>query len=139
MTTITHRTFTDHDVAVAIHHKHGVDTDFAAEVVETYITQIEGTDGREIDRDAIAENDADFIIGTFASAQRAGGFGARELDAVADAARASDKAEAAAHDAMVARDRAIRHALARGARVVDVMAASGVGRARIDQIRRGTR
>ena len=64
---------------------------------------------------------------------------ARELDDVADAARASDDAEAAAHDAMVARDRAIRHALARGARVVDVMAASGVSRARIDQIRKGGR
>lgn len=75
----------------------------------------------------------------FASAQRAGDFGTRELDDVADAARASDEAEAAAHDAMVARDRAIRHALARGARVVDVMAASGVSRARIDQIRKGGR
>ena len=132
-------TFADHDVAVAIHHKYGVDTGFAAEAVETYIAQIEDTDGREIDRAAIAEDDADFIIGAFASAQRAGDFGARELDAVADAARASDEAEVAAHDAMVARDRAIRHALARGARVVDVMAASGVSRARIDQIRKGRR
>lgn len=132
-------TFTAHDVAVAIHHKHDVDTVFAADAVETYIAQIEDTDGREVDRDAIAEDDADFIIGAFASAQRAGDFGARELDDVADAARASDDAEAAAHDAMVARDRAIRHALARGARVVDVMAASGVSRARIDQIRKGGR
>ena len=135
----TPRTFTDHDVAVAIHHKLGVTTDFAAETVETYITQIEEIDGREIDRDAITEDDAGFIITTFTSAQRAGDFGTRELDAVADAARASDEAEAAAHDAMVARDRAIRHALARGARVVDVMAAAGVTRARIDQIRKGGR
>ena len=137
--TTTPRTFTDHDVAVAIHHKHGVDTVFADEAVETYIAQIEAADGREIDRDAIAEDDADFIIDAFASAQRAGDFGTRELDDVADAARASDEAEAAAHDAMVARDRAIRHALARGARVVDVMAASGVTRSRIDQIRRAMR
>lgn len=137
--TTTPRTFTDHDVAVAIHHKHGVDTDFAAEAVETYITQIEQVDGREIDRNAITEEDVDFIIAAFASAQRAGDFGTRELNDVADAARASDDAEAAAHDAMVARDRAIRHALARGARVVDVMFASGVSRARIDQIRKGGR
>lgn len=135
----TPRTFTDHDVAVAIHHKHGVDTDFAAEAVETYIAQIEAVDGREIDRDAITEDDADFIITAFASAQRAGDFGTRELDAVADAARASDEAEAAAHAAMVDRHRAIRHALARGARVVDVMAASGASRSRIDQIRRAMR
>ena len=72
----TPRTFTDHDVAVAIHHKYGVATDFAADAVETYITQIESLDGREIDRDSIAEDDADFIIAAFASAQRAGDFGA---------------------------------------------------------------
>ena len=132
-------TTTAHDLATRISARHGVDGDFAADVVETYISQVEEIDGREIDRDAITEDDADFIIGAFASAQRAGDFGTRELDDVADAARASDEAEAAAHDAMVARDRAIRHALARGARVVDVMAASGVSRARIDQIRKGGR
>ena len=74
-----------------------------------------------------------------ARTRRAGDCGTREGGDGADAARASDEAEAAAHDAMVARDRAIRHALARGARVVDVMAASGVSRARIDQIRKGGR
>ena len=132
-------TTTAHDLATTIHHKHGVTIDFATETVETYITQVEDVDGREIDRDGITEDDVDFIIAAFASAQRAGDFGTRELDDVADAARASDEAEAAAHDAMVARDRAIRHALARGARVVDVMAASGLARARIDQIRKGTR
>ena len=132
-------TTTAHTIATAIHHKYGVDTGFAAEAVETYSTQIEEIDGREIDRDAIAGDDADFIVGAFASARRAGDFGTRELDDVADAARASDDAEAAAHAAMVARDRAIRHALARGARVVDVMAASGLARARIDQIRKGGR
>lgn len=128
-----------HYLATRISARHGVDGDFAAEAVETYISQAEEIDGREIDRDKITEDDADFITSAFASAQRAGDFGARELDDVADAARASDEAEAAAHDAMVARDRAIRHALARGARVVDVMAASGVSRSRIDQIRKGRR
>ena len=132
-------TTTAHDLAARISARHGVDANFAAEAVDTYITQIEAVDGREIDRDTITEDDADFIIAAFASAQRAGDFGTRELDDVADAARASDEAEAAAHDAMVARDRAIRRALARGARVVDVMAASGVSRARIDQIRKGGR
>lgn len=132
-------TTTAHDLATRISARHGVDDDFAAEAVETYLAQVEDIDGREIDRDAITGDDADFIIAAFASAQRAGDFGTRELDDVAGAARASDEAEAAAHDAMVARDRAIRHALARGARVVDVMAASGVSRARIDQIRQGRR
>lgn len=72
----TPRTFTDHDIAVSIHHKHCIDTDFSAEAVETYITQMEEIDGREIDRNAIPEGDVDFIIAAFASAQRAGDFGA---------------------------------------------------------------
>ena len=137
--TTTHRTFTDLDIAVAIRHKHGVDTDFAADAVETYIAQVEDTYGREIDRDAIAEDDANFIIAAFASDQRVGDFGTRELEILAYAARASDESEAAAHAAMIYRDRAIRNALARGARVVDVMGAAGMARARIDQIRKGTR
>ena len=132
----THRTFTDHDIAVAIHHKHGVDTDFAASAVETYITQVEEIDVREIDRDAIAEDDAAFIIAAFASAQRAGDFGTRELNNVAYAARSAEDANRVLRDAQATRDRAIRNALAHGARVVDVMTAAGVTRSRIDQIRK---
>ena len=130
---------TAHDLATRIAARHGVDVDFAAGAIETYVAPIEEMVGYEIDRDAIAQDVADFIADTFASAQRAGDFGVCELDDVADAARASDEAEAAAHDAMAARDRAIRHALARGARVVDVMNAAGVTRARIDQIRKSGR
>ena len=125
---------TAHDIATQIATRYGVDFDFATEAVEACLIRVGG--GDDLDRDAITEDDADFIIGAFASAQRAGDFGTRELDDVADAARASNEAETAAHDAMIARDRAIRHALARGARVVDVMAASGVTRSRIDQIRK---
>lgn len=132
-------TITANDLANRIATRHGVDIGFALEVVETHITLTKNVDGLEIDRNDITEDDADFIAGVFASVQRAGDFGVRELDDVADAARASDEAEAAAHDAMAARDRAIRHALARGARVVDVMAAAGVTRARIEQIRKGRR
>ena len=130
---------TAHDLATQIATRHGVDFDFAAEAVETYLAQLEEIDGRGIDHGDITEDVANFIAGAFASAQRAGDFGVRELDDVANAAGASDAAEAAAHDAMVARDRAIRHALARGARVVDVMDAAGVTRARIEQIRKAGR
>ena len=132
-------TITAHDLATQIANRHDVDFDFAAEAVEMYLTQVEDVDGREIERDAITQDDADFIANAFASAQRAGDFGVRELDVVADAAGASDEAEVAAHYAMAARDLAIRHALARGARIVDVMAAAGVSRARIDQIRKSGR
>ena len=129
-------TTTAHALAARISDLHGVDFDFAVEAVETYIARMEDIDATFFSRDDITQDDADFIAGAFASAQRAGDFGVRELDDVADAARASNEAETAAHDAMIARDRAIRHALARGARVVDVMAAAGVTRSRIDQIRK---
>lgn len=129
----------NYDLVAQISDRHGVDFDFAAEAVETYLVRMEDVDDRKIDRGAIAQDDADFIANAFASAQRHGNFGVPELDDVADAAEAADQAEVAAHDAMAARDRAIRHALARGARVVDVMAAAGVTRARIEQIRKGGR
>ena len=129
-------TTTAHDLATTIHHKHSVTIDFATETIETYITQIEDVDSREIDRDNIPEDDADFITGAFASAQRAGDFGTRQLDDVADAADAVDKAQDTLDQARDDRDRAILRALAHGARVVDVMAAAGVTRARIDQIRK---
>ena len=132
-------TITAHDLATQIANRHDVDFDFALEFVEANICHTESADAPEIDRDAIAQDDADFIANAFASAQRAGDFGVRELDVVADAAGASDEAEVAAHYAMAARDLAIRHALARGARIVDVMAAAGVSRARIDQIRKSGR
>lgn len=127
-------TITAHDLATQIANRHGVSFDFALEFVEVNICHTESP--VEIDPDAIDEDYADFIAGAFASAQRAGDFGVPELDVVADAAGASDEAEVAAHYAMAARDLAIRHALARGARIVDVMAAAGVSRARIDQIRK---
>lgn len=129
-------TTTAHDLATTIHHKHCVTIDFATETVEAYITRIEDVDGREIDRDSIPEEDADFIINAFASAQRHGNFGTRQLDDVADAADAVDKAQNTLDQSRGDRDRAILHALAHGARVVDVMAAAGVTRARIDQIRK---
>lgn len=132
-------TTTAHDLATRISARHGVDGDFAAEAVETYRAQVEEIDGREIDRDEITQGDADFIIASFASAQRAGDFGTRELDTLAYAARSVEDANRVLRDAQATRDRAIRNALARGARVVDVMVAAGVSRARIDQIRQGSR
>lgn len=127
---------TAHDLATTIHHKHGVAIDFATETVETYITRIEDVDGREIDRDGIPKEDAAFISGAFACAKRAGDLGTRQLDDVADAAWAADQAQDSLDQARDDRDRAILNALAHGARVVDVMAAAGVTRARIDQIRK---
>ena len=132
-------TYTDHDLATANAATLGVADDFAADAAETYLAQIEQVDGRDIDRDAIAADDYDFALGAATSAQRAGDFGTRELDDVAQAAQAVDTAQSTLGQAMVDRDRTILHALAHGARVTDVVAAAGVTRARIDQIRQGRR
>ena len=129
-------TTTAHDLATAIHHKHRVTIDFATETVEAYIARMEDVDGREIGRGNIPEDDADFITGAFASAQRSGDFGTRQLDDVANAADAVNRAQDTLDQSRDDRDRAILHALAHGARVVDVMAAAGVTRSRIDQIRK---
>lgn len=130
---------TAHDLAARISDRRDVDIGFAAEVVETYIAQIEGLDGREIDRDDITKGDADAITYAFVSAHRHGNFGVPDLDDVAAAADAADQAQDALSQAWNDRDRAIRRALARGARVADVMDAAGVSRARIDQIRKNER
>lgn len=99
-----------HNLATQIATRHGVSFDFAAETVETYITQIEDIDNREIDRDNIFENDANFIIATFASVQRRGDFGVPELNDVSDAANAVDRARDALDQAWSDRDRTILHA-----------------------------
>ena len=130
---------TAHDLATQIATRRDVDIGFAAEVVEMYIAQIEGLDGREIDRDDITKGDADSITYAFTSAHRHGNFGVPDLDDVAAAADAADQAQDALSQAWNDRDRAIRRALARGARVADVMDAAGISRARIDQIRKNGR
>lgn len=126
---------TDHDLTTAIAAKLGVAEYFAAAAAEACLAHIEKTDGRDIDRDAITADDFEFALGAAASAQRAGDFGLPALDAVTDAARAVGDAQTAMEEAMYTRDQAILTALRHGARVVDVVKASGVSRARIDQIR----
>lgn len=111
-------------------------TDEAAEAaLEEYARQLEALEGREIDRDNINDDDADFLAESVARAQRAGDLGQRELHRVEETLPEVDRAQAILTDAEAQRNDAIRAALNAGARVKDVAAAAGLSRQRVEQIR----
>ena len=117
----------------------GIDDKAAADTAETYTSQIEALESREIDRDDISPTDAGFILEACRQAQRAGDLGERELATVESLA----KRVAHTQDALLAesaeRDRAIIAAIQAGARIKDVMDVTGLTRSRIYQIREGVR
>lgn len=117
----------------------GIDDKAAADTAETYTSQIEALESREIDRDDISPTDADFILEACRQAQRAGDLGERELDTLEELA----KRVAYTQDTLLAvsaeRDRAIIAAIQAGARIKDVMDVTGLTRSRIYQIREGVR
>lgn len=117
----------------------GIDEAAARAALETYAAQVADHDGRTIDLDDLTDGDAAFLEGAVAAAQRAGDLGDRELDILADAARALDAAEQAAEAARHDRDQAVRAAIFAGARIVDITAITGLSRNRVYQIRDGRR
>ena len=111
-------------------------TDEAAEgALEEYARQLEALEGREIDRDNIDDDDADFLAESVARAQRAGDLGQRELQLVEETLPEVERAQAILADAESQRNDAIKAALDAGARVKDVAAAAGLSRQRVEQIR----
>lgn len=72
-------TTTAHDLATDLRHEHNVTADLATEAVENYVALVEELDGREINRDAICDLDAGFILMAFAVAQHT-----REREAAAN-------------------------------------------------------
>ena len=60
-------TTTAHALSASIHHLFDVPFDFATETVESYLVRMEDADGQEIDRNAISEDDVDFIKSEFAT------------------------------------------------------------------------
>ena len=113
----------------------GIDDTAARAALETYAAQVADHDHRTIDLDDLSDDDATFLEGAVAAAQRAGDLGDRELDILTDAARALDAAEAAAEAARHDRDQAVRAAISAGARIVDITAITGLSRNRVYQIR----
>ncbi|MDO4610940.1 hypothetical protein [Corynebacterium sp.] len=113
----------------------GIDEAAARDALETYAAQVADHDGRELDLDDLTDDDAAFLEGAVAAAQRAGDLGDRELDILADTVTALDTAEAAAEAARHDRDQAVRAAISAGARIVDITAITGLSRNRVYQIR----
>lgn len=125
-----------HRLADTLHYMLDMDTDAAVDTLRTYIGQIEGTDGRDIDEDAICEQDADFLIGAVKSARAAGDLGRSEIEYVGEWAAyyqdAVDKAESLRQE----RDRAIKAALAAGASATQVARAAGITRQAVAKMSR---
>lgn len=72
---MTNRTFTLHDVTVAARHNNRLEYDTVRDAAEGYLRQLEELDGREIDPDAITEDDAVHIMGAIDAGHAAGDFG----------------------------------------------------------------
>lgn len=117
----------------------GIDEAAARDALETYAAQVADHDGRDIDLDDLTDDDAAFLEGAVAAAQRAGDLGDRELDILADTVTALTAAEAAAEAARHDRDQAVRAAISAGARIIDITATTGLHRNRVYQIRDGRR
>lgn len=117
----------------------GIDDNAAADAAETYTSQIEALESREIDRDDISTTDAGFILEACRQAQRAGDLGERELATLEEHAKRVEHAQNTLLSESAERDRAIIAAIHAGARVKDVMGVTGLTRSRIYQIREGVR
>lgn len=121
-------------LAETLHYMLDMDEDAAEDVLRIYITQIEELEGRDIDEDAISEDDADFLIGAVKSARAAGDLGSRQLAAVEEAATAYQDAADTADALRQERDTAIRAAIAAGASQATVARAAGVSKQAISKM-----
>lgn len=117
----------------------GITLEAAETAAETYIKEIEAFDQRDIDRADIDPDTATFIEEAVYRAQRAGDMGHREEEHLDEALAAYERAEQDLATAQQQRDEAIRAALAAGSKVSNLVRQTGLSRARIEQIRKGTR
>lgn len=119
--------------------KLGITLESAETAAETYLHEIEALDQTTIDRDNIDPDTAAFVEEAVYRAQRAGDMGHREEEHLDEALAAYERAEQDLATAQQQRDDAIRAALAAGSKVSNLVHQTGLSRARIEQIRRGTR
>src|SRR5699024_3503861 len=96
-------------------HAAGIAERAASDILDTYITQIEQTDRRTIDRDQISDDDADFLTEAIRQAQRAGDLGTRQLAALEEQTQRVQDAHDHLADEVGERDLMICTALAHGA------------------------
>ena len=113
------------DLTTTIADRFDLTPDAARDAAETYLAQIEKENGKDIDRDNIADDDAEFILGCVASS--VGEVSATPIDRVADAASRIE-------DAHAARDAAVRAAATAGVPITQIAEAAGVTRPTIYSI-----
>ncbi|MEW1939272.1 hypothetical protein AB0331_18175 [Dietzia maris] len=124
-------TLSARDLARELADTHDIDHDSALESVEIYLDQIEQLDHIDIDRDDISDDHADTVRDAFDASTDT-----THVSALDELAEVRDKLDTLTK-LQDERARLIRKALAGGARVVDIVAASGLTRARIYQVRDG--
>lgn len=113
------------DLTTTIADRFDIDRDAARDTAETYLSQIEKEDGKDIDRDDISADDAEFVIGCVASS--VGEVSATPLDRVS---AATDRMSEAHSE----RDAAVRAAAAAGVPITQIAEAADVTRPTIYSI-----
>lgn len=107
------------DLTTTIADRFDIDRDAARDTAETYLSQIEKEDGKDIDRDDISADDAEFILGCVAASVDE--VAVTSLDRVAAATRRMSEAHAE-------RDAAIRAAADAGSPITQIAEAADLTR-----------
>lgn len=123
-------TFTVEDIAVAAHHKLGLDIARAEEILGAEIRKIERRDSRRIDPETIGEQDTGALIDAIEIAQH---------DVMTDCMSRLARATRDTGSSVEARDDAVLDALSAGATWSSVMSATGLSRSQVAEIRKVSR
>ena len=113
------------DLTTLITDRFDIDRDPTRDAAETYLSQIEKEDGRTIDRDNIADDDAEFILGCVAASVDE--VSVTSLDRVSAATRRMSEAHAE-------RDAAIRAAADAGSPITQIAEAAELSRPTVYKI-----
>lgn len=125
---------TDFDLAEQIAYINQITFEAARELVADLISQIEQVDGKEIDVDAISNEDSEFIINTVNEMRRNGELGNKILDEISEQLLVVSDAQDRLSTEIAHRDALIKKALQHGARLKDVAEVMGVSVQRVSAI-----
>jgi hypothetical protein len=123
-------TFTVEDIAVAAHHKLGLDIARAEEILGTEIRKIERRDSRRIDPEAIDEQDTGALLDAVEITQH---------NVMTDCMSRLAQAARDAGSSREARNKAVLDAVSAGAPWSSVMKTAGLTRVQVAQIWKGRR
>lgn len=123
-------TFTIEDIAVAAHHKLGLDTARATEILGDEIREMEKRDARKIDPNALGERDTGALIDAIELAHP------EVIDQCMDSLTHAARESAHSDCTRLKRDQAVRAAVSAGVRWSDIMRATGLSRGQVAEIRK---